>query len=709
MTRITLLFAVLLISLQIQAQEKQDLTLSDAILKQRSSLAPKSIAGITWISADLFAARNDDKGVTIRNTKGKEVHTTSVSDLNVVLRKSGIDTLKSVRPYAWMDGQMVLKLSSGLYKYDYKANSLTLHLEIPEDAENLTFSDASGYLAYTLGQNVFVSTPHSKMQVTNHEIEGISAGIAIHRSEFGIVNGLFWSEAGMDLGFYEMDERMVTDYPLANYSTKPGKVDLIKYPMAGQASHHAKVGLFSTENDKTIYLETGVPLEQYLTNFTFSPTADKAYVVIVNRDQNHAQLNQYSAMTGALERTLFEEKHDKYVEPEHPPIFPPNSESFVWFSERDGYNHLYHYDADGNEIAQLTKGDLVVKSIIGFSQKGDQIIIEATDGTMGEAIYNVNIAKAKMTKLTSEHGSYTGYMGKGDGLIIRHQSTDVANNTGVYSLKGKETASLLEAENPLENYLIGEVELPVLSAQDGTKLQARLIKPFDFDASKKYPVVVYVYGGPHAQLITDNYRYGASMWMYEMANRGYLVFTVDGRGSGNRGLEFEQAIFRNLGDVEMEDQLTGVGYLKGLDYVDAERMAVHGWSFGGFMTTSLMLRNPGVFQVGVAGGPVTDWSLYEIMYGERYMDTPEQNPEGYAKSELKGYVKNLEGKLLLIHGLDDNVVVPQHSYNLIEAFVDAGVQVDFFTYPGHQHNVRGKDRVHLMTKILDYIEVVLND
>lgn len=707
MTRITLLFAVLLISVQMQAQEKQELTLSDAILKQRTTLAPKYVSGISWISSDLFASRNEDKGVIIRNAKGEEVHNISVSDLNVVIRKAGLDTLKSVRPFAWKNGHMIFKLASSLYIYDYKVNDIILHLEIPEDAENLTFSDQSGYLAYTIGQNVFVSTPEAKMQVTKLETEGVSAGIAIHRSEFGIVNGLFWSESGRDLGFYEMDERMVTDYPLANYDAKPATVDLIKYPMAGQASHHAKVGVFSVENKKMVYLKTGEPLDQYLTNFTFSPTADKAYVVIVNRDQNHAQLNEYSAMTGELERTLFEESHDKYVEPEHPPIFPPNAESFLWFSERDGYNHLYQYDLDGNEIAQITKGEFVVKSIIGFSQKGDQVIVETTEGTMGEAIYNVNIGKAQMTKMTSEHGSYTGYMGDGDALIIRHMSTDIGNHTGVYNLKGKQIADLLDSDNPLDNYKIGAVELPVLSAFDGTQLQARLIKPFDFDASKKYPVLVYVYGGPHAQLITDNYRYGASMWMYEMANRGYLVFTVDGRGSANRGLEFEQAIFRNVGDAEMNDQLVGVEYLKSLEYVDANRMAVHGWSYGGFMTTSLMLRNPGVFKVGVAGGPVTDWSLYEIMYGERYMDTPEQNPEGYEKSALKNYVADLEGKLLLIHGLDDNVVVPQHSYNLIEAFVSEGVQIDFFTYPGHKHNVRGKDRVHLMTKVLDYIDASL--
>jgi dipeptidyl-peptidase-4 len=221
-------------------------------------------------------------------------------------------------------------------------------------------------------------------------------------------------------------------------------------------------------------------------------------------------------------------------------------------------------------------------------------------------------------------------------------------------------------------------------------------------------VIVYVYGGPHAQMITNNRTAGAPLWMFHAANRGYVIFTVDGRGSGHRGLEFEQATFRNLGNVEMEDQLAGVDYLKTLPYVDSTKMAIHGWSYGGFMTTSMMLRQPGVFGVGVAGGPVIDWSLYEIMYTERYMDTPEENPEGFEKGKLNGYVENLQGDLLLIHGLNDDVVVPQHSYSLLESFVDAGVQVDFFIYPGHPHNVRGKDRIHLMTKVLDYIDLHLD-
>ena len=272
--------------------------------------------------------------------------------------------------------------------------------------------------------------------------------------------------------------------------------------------------------------------------------------------------------------------------------------------------------------------------------------------------------------------------------------------------KGKVKRTILTSTNPLTNINIGTVDYGTIKAGDNkTDLYYRLVKPSNFDATKKYPVLVYVYGGPHAQMITNSWLGGTSGWMFWLAEQGYLVYTVDNRGSANRGFEFESVIHRNVGNAEIEDQMAGVKHLKSLPYVDGDRLAVHGWSFGGFMTSSLMLREPGTFNVGVAGGPVTDWKYYEAMYGERYMDQPSENPEGYKNSSLMTYAADLEGKLLLIHGTSDNVVVMQHSMSLIQAFVNEGIQMDFFPYPMHEHNVRGKDRVHLMRKVLDYVMI----
>jgi dipeptidyl-peptidase-4 len=231
-----------------------------------------------------------------------------------------------------------------------------------------------------------------------------------------------------------------------------------------------------------------------------------------------------------------------------------------------------------------------------------------------------------------------------------------------------------------------------------------MIYPAAFDSTKKYPVLVYVYGGPHAQMITNSWLGGADLWLYYMAQQGYIVFTMDNRGSMNRGLEFENATFRDLGKVEMEDQLAGVSYLKKLKYVDGARMGVYGWSFGGFMTTSLMTRTPDVFKLGVAGGPVIDWRMYEIMYTERYMDMPQNNAKGYHDADLTNYAKDLKGKLLLIHGTNDNVVLWQHTLTYLKKCVDEGVLIDYFVYPGHEHNVLGPDRVHLMRKISQYFK-----
>ena len=261
---------------------------------------------------------------------------------------------------------------------------------------------------------------------------------------------------------------------------------------------------------------------------------------------------------------------------------------------------------------------------------------------------------------------------------------------------------LEEIENPVANFEIGLISLSSVK-NEGIELYTRTYFPANFDPKKKYPVVVYVYGGPHAQMIQNKWLGGGNLWMAYMASKGYIVFTLDNRGYANRGLNFENAIYRQVGEVEMSDQLAGLNYLKGLDYVDTSRIGIHGWSFGGFMTTSLMTRQPGKYKVGVAGGPVIDWKYYEIMYTERYMDLPQNDPDGYKKNSLLQYAPDLSGRLLMIHGADDNVVVWQHSLLFLEKCVKANnANLDYFVYPGHEHNVIGKDRVHLYKKVSQY-------
>ncbi|MFK5982340.1 MAG: prolyl oligopeptidase family serine peptidase, partial [Flavobacteriaceae bacterium] len=404
-------------------------------------------------------------------------------------------------------------------------------------------------------------------------------------------------------------------------------------------------------------------------------------------------------------------QNDKWVEPEHTAVFVPNSNStFLWLSERDGFMNLYEYDIDNQSERQLTHFSWVIKEILGFDEKGKNVIVTGTGNDARETkAFKISLKNGKITILTSEEGTHNVQLSpNGNYIIDSYSSLDVPRVVKRKSIKNEEEVTIYTSENPMEGYQLGTTELVTLKAKDGSNLFGRIIKPANFDTSKKYPVLVYVYGGPHAQMVTNSWLGGSNLWMQWMAaEQDYVVFTVDNHGSEYRGFDFESVIHRQVGEVEMEDQLIGVDYLKSLPYVDGNRLAIHGWSYGGFMTNSLMLRHPGVFTTAVAGGPVTDWKYYEIMYGERYMDRWQENEEGFEKAKVHNYVKNLDGKLLEIIGSVDPTVVPQHTMTLLQEFVKNKVQVDFFSYPMHPHNVRGLDRAHLMKKVLDY--VILNN
>ena len=476
--------------------------------------------------------------------------------------------------------------------------------------------------------------------------------------------------------------------------------------MIGQKSEKPRVGIYNLTTGKTVFIfpKSG-DVNDYVTNLSWSP--DEKYILIaeLNRGQNDMNLNVYEANSGNFVRTILNEKNNAWVEPEHDAYFPNSkSNNFVWFSEKDGFQNLYYYSIEGKLIKQLTSNKFPAREIIGSNPAGTELYFKATgeNGTNMLA-YKVDL-KGKQTLITKDLGVHNVTISTDGNWFFDEYSNHSTPSKSILYNKNLKATTLLESKNKYEGYEMGTAEIKTIKAADGTTdLYARLIKPSNFDATKKYPVMVYVYGGPHAQLVTNSYLDGANLWMYWMAEQGYLVFTVDNRGSDNRGFAFESIIHGKLGVNEMDDQLKGVDYLKSLPYVDENRLAVHGWSFGGFMTTSLLLRKPDTFKVGVAGGPVTDWKWYEAMYGERYMDTPVENQKGFDEANTLNYVNNLKGKLLLIHGTNDDTVVMQHNLALVKKFVEAGKQVDFFPYPMAKHNVQGKDRVHLMTKVLNYI------
>lgn len=692
------------------AQQKL-LSIDEAVVGQWFQLAPKTLTALQWKgeTSDFTYQRNDT--VFVQGVKEESPRTLfTLADLNGWIKEGDRPALKRLPAIKWLsDNNFLFTDGKESITFDIEAHKVVSSLKVDDEAENLDYRPDYNAVAFTVKNNLYISIEGKEIQtVTRDTNENIINGQAVHRNEFGIEKGTFWSPKGNKLAFYHMDQTMVTDYPLVDITQRIATVTPIKYPMAGMTSHQVKVGVYDPATKSTVYLKTGAPLDHYLTNIAWTP--DEKYILLaeLNREQDHMKMNLYDATTGDLVKTLFEETNPRYVEPLHPAIFLPNDpQKFLWRSQRDGYDHFYLYDITGKLYGEVGKGPWIVLDFLGFTKDGKNILYTSTqDSPIEVNVYKQNLKTQKIERLTKQDGTHWSLVNFTQGLFLdRYSSTNTPNRISIVDLKGQEKRLLLNAPNPLAAYKMPEMKIfKIKAADDSTDLYCRLIKPIDFDSTKKYPVIVYVYGGPHLQLVTDEWLAGARLWEYYMAQKGYVMFTVDNRGSSNRGFAFESVIHRNLGVNELADQMRGVDYLIKQPYVDTSRIGVHGWSFGGFMTTSMMLKENKIFKVGVAGGPVIDWKLYEVMYGERYMDTPEENPEGYKNADLLNYVGNLKGKLLIIHGAIDKTVVWQNSLLFINECINKGVQVDYFVYPRDEHNVRGYRRIHLMQKITDYFD-----
>ncbi len=682
------------------------------------NMIPQS-RNLRWWGDQLVRLGNDTCW-TVDAVKGKEKVLFTREKLN---KRAGLraDTMQVARlsgisfPYAGQPLIMAMNRNERLL-INFKTGKVAWRQPLCKGAQAAEWNKQSRALAYVKGDNLFVTDgAGNARQVTDDGTRELVYGQSVHRNEFGIEGGLFWNPQGTRLAYYRMDQSMVTDYPLVNVPELNDSTHVIataapeKYPMAGQTSHLVTVGVLDVATGDTVYLKAGDPTDRYFSNISWSPDGDVIYMMEGNRDQNVVDLVAYDAVTGNRIKSLYHEEHPKYVEPQHPITFLPwDSEKFILWSEKDGYNHLYLCDASGKQLKQLTRGNWVVMDLLGFDTERQAVIISANaDSPIQQNLYRVDVATGMMTRIDEGgRGWHAGMLSaSGAYLIDSYQEPDVPRNIAIVDTRSGKPTRYFTAPDPWQGYTVPEYRCgSIKAADDSTDLYYRMVMPVDFDPSKKYPTVVYVYGGPHAHNVDARWHYSSRSWETYMAQRGYLLFILDNRGSENRGRDFEQATFRHLGQVEMQDQMRGVDFLRSLNYVDTARLGVHGWSFGGFMTISLMTNYPDVFKVGVAGGPVIDWKWYEVMYGERYMDTPQANPEGYRQTSLLNKAADLKGRLQVIIGLNDPTVVPQHAYSFLKACIAAGTQPDFYVYPGQGHNMMGHQSVHLHERITRYFD-----
>ena len=689
---------------ELPAQEQhRSPTLEEYTLGSPKALRRTSLRSLRWLGSDYVYI--DSTRLMIGTPTAAHPEKTLLSQdefLAIIGEATKGAGAKYFTPFSVVDEGLLIPFGKKHYLIDPQTKKQLAAFERAGRAEqDFALAPRAKHAVAVRDNNLFLLLPDgSSKQLTTDGTPTLVYGQSVHQNEFGIHGGLFWSPDGSRLAFYRMDQSMVTPYPLVHINTRKATEEKLYYPMAGMPSHHVTLGIYDVASGQTTYIKTGEPKEKYLTNISWAPDSKTVYIAEVNREQNHMDLKAYDPATGDYIKTLFSEHNDKYIEPQWPMRFiPGRDKEFVWQTRRDGYTHLYRYNVDGKLLGQITRGEWEITDFLGFADGGKTIVYSSTQlSPIDRVIASVSIDGRKTRILTPQAGWHVGQLSSdGKYLLDTYESLKTPTENSLLSVAtGKPIATLYQSKDPEAGFINPEITFGTIKAADGvTDLHYRLLKPTNFDPAKKYPTIVYVYNGPHAQLVQNRFHAGCLGWDLYMATKGFVIFTVDGRGSAHRGAAFEQVIHRHLGKNEMADQMKGVDFLKSLPYVDADRIGVAGWSYGGFMTTNLMLTYPDVFKVGSAGGAVTDWARYEIMYGERYMDSPQDNPEGYKETNLSLRAGNLKGRLLLIHGTIDPTVVWQHTQLFVDACVKAGTYPDYMIYPEHKHNVLGVDRVHL--------------
>ena len=688
-------------TLSAQESERKLLTIEDVVLNRE--LSPKTFP-VQWVGqSDSYSTVEGDNLVATdaRNNKKRTIIT--LEELNKLLSTD----FKRFPAYAWEDdNSLIVNAHSQRNVIDLKLKKVAAAYKIPVGANLTRQSGKGGIYAYTKDNNLYCYDGEREHQITNFEDKNIVCGQSVSRNEFGISGGIFFSPDAKKIAFYQKDESRVTDFPLLDINTRTGTLRNIKYPMNGMDSEHVSLGVYDIASGKTTYLNvTDFDAERYLTCITWSPDSERIYIQVLDRAQKNVHLNSYNASTGQIDKQILTEHNDRWVEPQYQLVFLKNDPSrFIYSTDnRDGFWNLYLCNNEG-KVERLTKVDADVKYV---AQDDKFVYYTSAEVSPAEShLFKVEISTGKTTRLTKEAGWHDPVMSKsGKFYLDTYSSLNVPRVVDLGRTDLKPSHELFRAEDPTVGYNFCNIELGKIKSADGKFDNFyRLIKPLDFDPSKKYPVILYVYGGPHSQMVKNNYQASLRRWEMYMAQHGYVVFVMDNRGTQNHGAEYEKAIHRQCGQAEMEDQMVGMRWLMSHDWVDQERIGVHGWSYGGYMTISLITNYPDVFKVGVAGGPVIDWKWYEVMYGERYMDNTHNNPEGFAKTSLINKATSLKGKLLICQGAVDNVVVWQHSLSFIRECIKNHVQVDYFPYPCAEHNVYGKDAVHLYQKITNYFE-----
>jgi dipeptidyl-peptidase-4 len=547
------------------------------------------------------------------------------------------------------------------------------------------------YVSFVRDHNLWlVSVSEGKERaVTQGGTEEIRKGELdwVYPEELDIKSAYWWSPDSSAIAYLEMNERKVSQYPMVDFSSPSGEAEMERYPVAGGANPTVHVLVAPVNGGEPRVMDTGAETDMYIPRVNWLTDSKHLAIQRLNRMQTTLDLLISDAATGRT-RTALTENDPNWINLSDDLYFFKDGKRFLWASERTGYRHFYLYDLDGKQLAQLTKGEWEVSSLDAVDETKGLVYFTATEKSpLERQLYRVALDGSGFASLTKEEGTHAAVFAPNAAAFYdTYSNAATPQRQDLYRADGSRIATINENKvTELAGYHLSPMEFLTVKSRDGVQLNACMIKPPDFSPQKKYPVLVYTYGGPHAQVVRNAWGGANFLWHELMAQKGYIIFSLDNRGSGGRGHVFETPLRLRMGAQELSDQRDGVQYLKSLPYVDGNRIGVWGWSYGGYMTLHAMFEAGDDFKVGFAGGPVTDWHYYDSIYTERYLGLPQKNEKGYQESSPVKYAGQLKGKLLIAHGTGDDNVHYANTLAVINDLIEAGKYVEVLAFPGRGH------------------------
>lgn len=642
--------------------------------------------------------------------------------IETILKSSDIEDLK-FSGYSFDNSENLILLETQtekIYRYSKKSIYFVYDL-VSKDLKKIfdkkislaSFSPNSKYISYVYRNNIYlfdIETNKSK-KITHKGLinKTICGGTDwVYEEEFGLVKGYEWSSNSNYIAYYIFDESKVNEFSMDIFKggLYPSQ-EKFKYPKAGERNSSVQINIYDIQSDINVIADVNKKSETYLPRIKWTNNTNKLFVQRLNRHQNHLELLSVDPSSGKS-KIILEEKDKYYIEIHDNLTFYKDDSGFLWTSEKDGFNHIYLYQISGKERRQITKGNWEVTNFYGYDDKNKVLYFQSNEESPLERnIYRVNIWGKSKKKLSKKSGTNSASFNSNFSYFINTYSNanlpnaiTLNNNTGELIKNLKNSESL---RGSLSEYELTSKEFFNFKTEQGIKLNGWMMKPYNFDESKKYPVLMYVYGGPGSQTVLDSWD-RHYMWYQMLCQQGYIVVSIDNRGTGGRGAEFKKCTYKELGKLETTDQIEGAKYLANLKYTDENRIGIWGWSYGGYMSSLCLLKGNKYFKSAIAVAPVTNWRFYDTIYTERYMQTPQENPNGYDLNSPINHVDSLKGNFLLIHGSADDNVHVQNTYEMVDALIKSNKQFDLFIYPDKNHGIYGgTTRLHLFTKITDFI------